>query len=241
MAVDAVSRVKANVDAANTKEALRWLDKVIQFATSAKRVLGVTEGTVHEAYGDDDDQLPSTRHWPGTLSKNQAAKIDRTDQKIKRDASEETWRGNEDDAFEDAVTELMQFEEFKSIDSFVESKIENDEFSFSAVELQALARRHDSRKLGHEVTAVSPATVSKIKANLIDFGLRFVPREKVKHFRGGMSSSHGSNPFAGQGGGGSGFGFDGTLGGKGPGNVGGGYDWSPDDKKNLPMGAGKKR
>ena len=41
MAVDAANRVKEHVDAANTKEALRWLDKVIQFATSAKGTLGV--------------------------------------------------------------------------------------------------------------------------------------------------------------------------------------------------------
>lgn len=36
MTADAAARVKAAVDAADTKEALRWLDKVIAFATSAK-------------------------------------------------------------------------------------------------------------------------------------------------------------------------------------------------------------
>ena len=36
MTADAASRVKAAVDAADTKEALRWLDKVISYATSAK-------------------------------------------------------------------------------------------------------------------------------------------------------------------------------------------------------------
>lgn len=41
MAVDAATRVKAAVDAADTKEALRWLDKVISFATSAKTNLNV--------------------------------------------------------------------------------------------------------------------------------------------------------------------------------------------------------
>jgi hypothetical protein len=40
MAADAAMRVKQNVDSANTKEALRWLDKLIQFATSAKSQLG---------------------------------------------------------------------------------------------------------------------------------------------------------------------------------------------------------
>lgn len=41
MAVDAASKVKEAVDAANTKEALRWIEKLIGFATSAKSVLGV--------------------------------------------------------------------------------------------------------------------------------------------------------------------------------------------------------
>lgn len=36
MAADAASRVKAAVEQANTPEALRWLDKMIAFATSAK-------------------------------------------------------------------------------------------------------------------------------------------------------------------------------------------------------------
>mgnify|MGYP003490835034 CR=1 FL=1 len=36
MALDAAERVQQNIDQANTKEALRWLDKMIQFATSAK-------------------------------------------------------------------------------------------------------------------------------------------------------------------------------------------------------------
>lgn len=41
MAVDAAQKVSAAVGQANTKEALRWLDKVIQYASSAKNVLGV--------------------------------------------------------------------------------------------------------------------------------------------------------------------------------------------------------
>ena len=41
MAIDAANKVKENVDSANTKEALRWLDKVIAFATSAKNSPGV--------------------------------------------------------------------------------------------------------------------------------------------------------------------------------------------------------
>ena len=41
MAADAVSKAQAAIEGANTKEALRWLDKLISFATSAKGSLGV--------------------------------------------------------------------------------------------------------------------------------------------------------------------------------------------------------
>lgn len=41
MAIDAASKTQAAIEAANTKEALRWLDKLIGFATSAKGSLGV--------------------------------------------------------------------------------------------------------------------------------------------------------------------------------------------------------
>lgn len=42
MMADAANRVKQILDAGqgNTKEALRWLDKVVQFASSAKQTLG---------------------------------------------------------------------------------------------------------------------------------------------------------------------------------------------------------
>ena len=40
MAADAASRAKEAVERAETKEALRWLSKVIGFATSAKGLLG---------------------------------------------------------------------------------------------------------------------------------------------------------------------------------------------------------
>jgi hypothetical protein len=41
MAVDAAQRVQQNIQQSNTKEALRWLDKMIGFATSAKTSLNV--------------------------------------------------------------------------------------------------------------------------------------------------------------------------------------------------------
>jgi len=42
MMADAAGKVKAILDAGqgNTKEALRWIDRVIQYATSAKKGLG---------------------------------------------------------------------------------------------------------------------------------------------------------------------------------------------------------
>jgi hypothetical protein len=40
MAADAGARAKQASEAANTKEALRWLDKMIEYATAAKKTLG---------------------------------------------------------------------------------------------------------------------------------------------------------------------------------------------------------
>lgn len=39
MAADAGNRAKQASEAANTKEALRWLDKMIEYATAAKKTL----------------------------------------------------------------------------------------------------------------------------------------------------------------------------------------------------------
>ena len=39
MAADAGARAKQASEAANTKEALRWLDKMIEYATTAKKTL----------------------------------------------------------------------------------------------------------------------------------------------------------------------------------------------------------
>jgi hypothetical protein len=81
--------------------------------------------------------------------------------------------------------------------------------------------------------------VKRLKQDLIEFGFEFKPRQVMKLPRSGKNS-HGTHPFAGMGGGGSGFGIDGSVGGKGPGNMGGKYDWNPDEKKNLPMGAARR-
>ncbi len=166
---------------------------------------------------------------------------------IKRGATSDAWRANRDEAFEDDVEALVGEPEFKNVETFVAAKLDNDEYSFNAVELQALARRADEEKLGHDVGLASPLTTKSIKQSLVDdFGFKFDPRQPAKHFRGGMSSSHGSHPFAGSGGGGSGFGSDfggGTFTsyGGGPGAMGSGEAWEKDSKKNLRMGAGKRK
>lgn len=98
------------------------------------------------------------------------------------------------------------------------------------------------RKLIKEELELTPA---EEHAELVNIGLKFVPREPVKFVRGSMSSAHGSHPFAGSGGGGSGFSSDRsgpgfTSYGGGPGAVGGGYEWRADDPRNLSMGSKRK-
>ena len=168
------------------------------------------------------------------------------DEFIKRNASVSDWRENEDDHFEEEIEELRSTPEFKDTDTFINYKLANDELSFSAAELQALARNLEAKKLGvKQVTMAGSSFAKSVKDELVDFGFEFKPREKVKHVRGSMSSAHGTSPWAGMGGGGSGFGGERsnkvggfTSMGGGPGAIGGGYDWDPNDKKNLGM-AGK--
>lgn len=165
------------------------------------------------------------------------------DERIKRGGTPADWRSNRDEAFEMDIEALLDEPEFKSVDAFVNYKLDNDEYSFSTAELQALARNSESQRLGRKAQVASLASTSALKQNLIDdFGFKFEPRQATQFKRGSMSSSHGSHPFAGSGGGGTGFGsdFSGatfTSYGGGPGAIGGGYAWRPEDKKNLPMGS----
>lgn len=157
------------------------------------------------------------------------------------------WRANEEEDFEEQVKEMVGQPEFRSMAAFVTNKLDNDEYEFSSVELQALARTLDQKRLGHKVSASAPSFVRMIKQELVsEYGFTFVPREKTKFARGSMSSAHGSHPFAGAGGGGSGMGSDRsgptfTSFGGGPGAMGGEYDWDKSDPKNLPMGEAKKK
>jgi hypothetical protein len=168
---------------------------------------------------------------------------------IKRNAKPNTWRDNREDAFDDNIDEMIKQPEFKDVDSFVNYKLDNEEFEFSTQELQALVHNTEKKRLGYNVSSVSSGATSNLRSILVnDYGFKFVPRAPVKFSRGGMASSHGTNPYAGMGGGGSGAGsemskhvggFHGMGG--GPGAMGGGYNWDKDDKRNLPMGAAKKK
>lgn len=146
----------------------------------------------------------------------------------------------EDDA-EKSIAAAMKEKRCKSVDAFIESKIDDDEFEFNFIELQALARNVASARKGYKKLA-SPQETSEIKKELTDVGLKFIGREPLKkNIRGFTSPTHGSSRFAGMCGG-TGFGSDwhgGTFTsfGGGPGAIGGGGIWDPDDPRCLRMGA----
>ena len=146
---------------------------------------------------------------------------------------------------EDQVEIMRKDPRCKTVDAFIESKLDDDEYEFNFIELQALARNVASKEKGYDKLA-SPSETASVKRTLTDVGLRFIGREPIKNTRGVRSPSHGTHPFAGSGGGGSGFGsdFSGTTftsHGGGPGAIGGGYRWDPNDPKNLSMGTKTKK
>lgn len=143
---------------------------------------------------------------------------------------------------EDEIKDLRALPEFKNITAFVEAKLDDDQFSFNYVELQALARNETQAETGDSRTiAASQAKTEKIKSTLVnDYGFEFVGREKIKQTRGYTSPLNGTNRWAGQGGGGSGFSDGGLALGKGPGSIGGKTVWDKNSSKSLGMGAGRK-
>lgn len=153
-----------------------------------------------------------------------------------------------DDDDEEAIAELMKQPEFKDIDAFIANKLDNDEFDYGFLELQALAR-NAARKRTHDkrVTNASKEDIDGVRKALEGgMGFQYVAREPIKRTRGHLSNSHGTHPFAGSGGGGSGFGSDRsgttfTSFGGGPGAIGGGYEWDAADPKNLSMGSKRKK
>ena len=137
---------------------------------------------------------------------------------------------------DDSLEALAGMPEYASVEDFVDS-LEDD--AFSHLDLQALAQRR------HGVRSPSQPQLRALRAELESYGLRLLAREPAKDVRGVTSSLNGRHPFAGSGGGGTGFstgwgsgGF--TSYGGGPGAIGGGYDWDPNDKKNLSMGSRRR-
>jgi hypothetical protein len=148
--------------------------------------------------------------------------------------------------FENDIKSLMKQPEYQTLDAFVEYKFEDEQESYDAKELQALARNIDysQRKLKNALPPES--LVTSIKNELQTYGLRFIPREKTQSTRGVTSGFHGTSPYAGFVGGGTGMGTgrEGPMGfgiGGGPGAIGSEEKWDINDKKNLSMGASRKR
>lgn len=147
-----------------------------------------------------------------------------------------------EDDVEEQIDELRSMPEFSDIDAFVAAKLDDDQYEFNYVELQALARNQTQATSGDKRTgAASQTTTEKIRSILVnDYGFKFVGREKLKQTRGFTSPLNGKNRWAGQGGGGSGFSSGGLKMGGGSGTAGGKTAWSRDSSRNLSMGAGRK-
>jgi len=152
-------------------------------------------------------------------------------------------------AIAEEIDELRSSPEFRDLDSFISYKLDNDEVTYNFIELQALARNMASKRVGRKVDGADKLDIDGVRNDLEkEMGFKYIPREPIKQVRGTSSPAHGTSPFAGMGGGGSGFGTDfgtphvgGFTGfGGGPGAIGGKYDWDPNDPKNLGMGAKKR-
>ncbi len=145
------------------------------------------------------------------------------------------------------IDDLRDRPGFEDLDSFMTMKLDDDDLSYDFIELQALARNAASERVGKRTNGADQVDIDKVRRVLDkEMGFKFIPRKPIKDVRGTQSGSHGTSPFAGMGGGGSGFGSDREGGnftsfGGGPGAIGGKYDWDPNDKKNLPMGATKRK
>lgn len=145
---------------------------------------------------------------------------------------------------QDQIDELRGTPEFEDVDAFMAMKLDNDELTYDFVELQALARNLTAQRTGNSaISTPGQQDLNAVRGALEgEMGFKYLPRQPTKDVRGATSNQHGTHPFAGAGGGGSGFGDGGFTGmGKGPGAIGGKYDWKPDDPKNLPMGSKRRK
>jgi len=183
------------------------------------------------------EAIIESQPWYGERSRTAEEDAAKHDDRIKRGGSIRQTQASGDLAFEEDVLELMEMPEFNDVATFVEYKMDNDEDSYSTAELQALARNIDFNKRGVEGALPSQALIKSVKQELIGWGLSFQGRQPQRHFRGAMSAAHGTSPFAGMGGGGTGFSSGGLGLGTGPGAIGGKTPWNASDKRNLPMGS----
>lgn len=144
---------------------------------------------------------------------------------------------------EGQIEELQGEPEFKSVEAFAGMKLDNDEFEYNFVELQALARNIDQEATENPVATASQATINGVRGELEGLGFKFVGRAPVKRVRGVTSSVHGTSPFVGMHGGSGAGGFGGEAGfgmGGGPGAMGSGKKWVASAPGNLPMGSRRR-
>jgi len=149
---------------------------------------------------------------------------------------------SENNSFEEQIEELRDEIEYFSVESFTNFKFDDDDTTFSTIELQALARNIMAEKTGNENALPSKVVIDEVKEELLRYGLTFTKRQVEKSVRGMTSNSHGTHPFAGQGSGGSGFSNLGLGLGGGPGSIGGGRGkpWSASQKGSLSMGSKRR-
>lgn len=84
-----------------------------------------------------------------------------------------------EDDVEEKITTAMKERRCKTIDAFVESKFEDDEYEFDFIELQALARNIASTKKGYKKLA-NPQETAEVKRELTGLGFKFIGREPLK-------------------------------------------------------------
>jgi hypothetical protein len=142
-----------------------------------------------------------------------------------------------EEELDEEIEEMRKMPEYKSLEAFTHSKFDNDDFDYSFMDLHALARNMTQEKLGkvmknksNAVAEASREALDEVKFELNGLGFNFIGRQPPKPVRGFTSPLNGKNRFANTGGGGSGF-----IAGNG--EIGGDYDWDPNDPKNLGMGA----
>lgn len=152
-----------------------------------------------------------------------------------------------EDDVEEQIEELQGEPEFKNVELFADMKLDNEEFEYNFVELQALARNADQKDVSRSkvrVSSASQATVNKIRDELEGLGFKFVGRKPLKSVRGVTSGIHGSSPYAGMhSGSGMGINSAGPVGfgmGGGPGAMGSGKKWDASAPGNLSMGSRRR-